>query len=56
MIDGVRFVTGLEFRRVIGIARTALPEKLDGMGKMRTVTTDTDAMFLAEMTRRSALL
>jgi predicted dehydrogenase len=49
MIDGVRFLSGLEFRRVIGIARTGWPEKMDSTGRMRPITTDTDAMFLAEM-------
>jgi predicted dehydrogenase len=49
MIDGVRFLSGLEFRRVIGIARTGLAEKMDGTGTRRPITTDTEAMFLAEM-------
>lgn len=49
MIDGVRFLSGLEFRRVIGIARSGLREKADGTGVKRKVTTETDVMFLAEM-------
>lgn len=50
MIDGVRFVAGLEFRRVVGVAQTLITEKPDATGALRAVTTDTNAAFLAEMT------
>ncbi len=50
MIDGVRFVTGLEYRRVVGLAQTLVPEKPDAAGRMRPATTDTNAAFLAELT------
>jgi predicted dehydrogenase len=49
MIDGVRFVTGLEFQRVVASARTLLPQKLDGKGVAQQVTTDTHAVFMAEL-------
>lgn len=49
MVDGVRFITGLDYRRVIGLAQTLIPEKADASGKMRPVTTDTNAAFLAEL-------
>ena len=49
MIDGVRFVTGLDFRRVVGLAQVLMPEKADAAGRMRTVDTDTNASFLAEL-------
>jgi predicted dehydrogenase len=50
MIDGVRFVSGLEFRRVVGLAQTLIAEKPDATGTLRPVTTDTNAAFLAELT------
>jgi predicted dehydrogenase len=49
MIDGVHFLTGLDYRRVVGIAQTLLPEKADGAGVLRPVTTDTNAAWLAEL-------
>lgn len=49
MIDGVRFVTGLDYRRVVGLAQTLIPEKPDAAGVPRAVTTDTNAAFLAEL-------
>ena len=49
MIDGVRYVTGLEFSRVVATARTQVPHKRDRDGVERQVTTDTHAMFLAEL-------
>jgi predicted dehydrogenase len=48
MIDGVHFVTGLDYRRVVGLAQTLIPEKADPAGVMRPVTTDTNAAWLAE--------
>lgn len=48
MIDAARFVSGLEIRRVIGLARTLVPNMPDAHGKPRAVTTDTNAAFLAE--------
>jgi predicted dehydrogenase len=50
MVDATRFVTGLEFRRVVGLTQTLIPEKRDASGAMRPVTTDTNAAFLAELT------
>ncbi|MBP6507210.1 MAG: Gfo/Idh/MocA family oxidoreductase [Opitutaceae bacterium] len=49
MIDGVRFVSGLGYRRVVGLAQTLIPEKPDAGGTPRPVTTDTNAAFLAEL-------
>jgi predicted dehydrogenase len=49
MIDGVFFLTGLDYRRVVGVAQTLLPDKLDAAGVRRPVTTDTNAAFLAEL-------
>jgi len=49
LIDSVRFVTGLEFRQVVGLAQTLIPEKWDVTGKARPVTTDTNAAFLGEL-------
>ena len=49
MIDGVHFLTGLDYRRVVGLAQTLLPEKADAAGKPQPVTTDTNAAWLAEL-------
>lgn len=49
MIDGVRFITGLEFERVVGTKQTLMPTKKDGDGKDRAVTTDTNAAWLAQL-------
>ena len=49
MIDAIRFITALDYRRVIGLAQTLIPEKSDAAGKMHAVTTDTNAAFLAEL-------
>jgi predicted dehydrogenase len=50
MIDGVRFLSGLAYRRVVGLAQTLIPEKPDAAGILRPVTTDTNAAWLAELT------
>ncbi len=50
MIDGVHFLTGLEYRRVVGLAQTLLGAKPDSAGVRRKITTDTNAAFLAELT------
>ena len=50
MIDGVHFLTGLDYRRVVGHAQTLIPAKPDAAGVMQPVTTDTNAAFLAELT------
>lgn len=50
MIDGVHFLTGLDYRRVVGLAQTLVPEKPDSAGVTRRVTTDTNAAFLADFT------
>lgn len=49
MIDGVRFITGLEFQRVVGTKQTLMETKRDGDGNERQVTTDTNAAWLAEL-------
>lgn len=49
MIDGVRFITGLEFERVVGTKQTLMPTKKDGEGNDRPVTTDTNAAWLAHL-------
>ena len=49
MIDGVRYITGLDYRRVVGLAQTLIPEKRDASGQLRAVTTDTNAAFLAKL-------
>ncbi len=49
MIDGVFFLTGLDYRRVVGLAQTLIPEKPDAGGVTRKITTDTNAAFLAEL-------
>ena len=49
MIDGVHFLTGLDYRRAVGLAQTLVPEKADATGALRPVTTDTNAAFLAEL-------
>jgi len=49
MIDGVYFLTGLDYRRAVGLAQTLLPEKPDAAGRMHPVTTDTNAAWLAEL-------
>lgn len=48
MIDAARFVSGLNPRRVVGLARTLVPSKKDAEGKDRPITTDTNASFLIE--------
>lgn len=50
MIDGVRFVTGLDYLRVVGLAQVLIPEKADAAGRMHPVSTDTNAAFLAQLT------
>jgi predicted dehydrogenase len=49
MIDAARFVTGREFVRVVGLSQTLVSARLDGGGKERAVTTDSNAAFLAEL-------
>jgi predicted dehydrogenase len=49
MIDSVRFVTSREFRRVAGAMQTRLPHQFDRTGLRRVVTTETNAVFLAEL-------
>ena len=49
MLDGVRFVTGLDYKRVVGTAQTLIPEKADAQGVMHQVTTDTNAAWLSEL-------
>ncbi|HEX8052732.1 MAG TPA: Gfo/Idh/MocA family oxidoreductase, partial [Thermoleophilaceae bacterium] len=49
LIDAARFVTGLEFERVIGVKQTLIAEKRDGAGTARRVTSDTTASFLAAL-------
>ena len=49
-IDGVHFLTGLDYRRVVGLAQTLVTEKPDHAGVSRPVTTDSNAAFLAELT------
>jgi predicted dehydrogenase len=48
MIDAARFITGLDYRRAIGLAQVLVPKKQDAAGKLRSVTADTNAAFLAE--------
>lgn len=50
MIDAARFITGLEFTRVVGTAQTMIKKKKDPSGQMKEVTTDTNASFLAQFT------
>jgi predicted dehydrogenase len=50
MIDAARFITGLEFARVVGQSQILVREKTDATGRKVPVTTDTNASFLAEMT------
>jgi predicted dehydrogenase len=49
MIDGVWFLTGLDYRQAVGVAQTLIPEKADAAGKLRPVTTDTNAAWLTEL-------
>jgi predicted dehydrogenase len=49
MIDSVRFLTGLDYHRVVGLTQTLVAEKPDAAGVLRRVTTDTNATFLAEL-------
>jgi predicted dehydrogenase len=48
-IDSVHFLTGLDYERVVGQAQTLVTKKADAAGKLRPVTTDTNAAFLAEL-------
>jgi predicted dehydrogenase len=50
MLDGVNFITGLDYQRVVGLAQTLIPEKPDAAGQMRPITTDTNAAWLSELT------
>ncbi|MBC8065208.1 MAG: Gfo/Idh/MocA family oxidoreductase [Chlorobia bacterium] len=50
MIDGVRFITGLEFEKVVGTKQTLMATKKDAEGQERSVTTDTNAAWLAHLT------
>ncbi len=49
MVDGVWFLTGLDYPRAVGLAQTLIPEKPDAAGTVRPVTTDTNAAWLAEL-------
>lgn len=49
MLDGVHFITGLNYRRVVGLKQTLIPEKPDAAGAMQRVTTDTNAAWLSEL-------
>ncbi len=49
MIDGVWFLTGLDYRRAVGHAQTLIAEKADATGKLRPVTADTNAAWLTEL-------
>lgn len=49
MIDGVRFVSGLNYKRVVGTAQTLIKEKADTDGNLRPITTDTNAAWLSEL-------
>lgn len=50
MIDTARFISGLDYRRVVGLAQTLIPQKADATGALHPVTTDTNAAWLAELT------
>lgn len=50
MLDGVNFITGLDYQRVVGLAQTLIPEKPDAAGKPQRITTDTNAAWLSELT------
>jgi predicted dehydrogenase len=50
MLDGVRFITGLDCERVVGLAQTLIPQKPDAAGRPHRVTTDTNAAWLGELT------
>lgn len=50
MIDGVSWLTGLDYRRAVGLAQILIPEKPDAASVARPVTTDSNAAFLAELT------
>ena len=43
MLDGVNFITGLDYQRAVGLAQTLIPEKPDAAGKPQRITTDTNA-------------
>jgi predicted dehydrogenase len=49
MIDGVRFVSGLDYKRVVGTVQTSIKEKADAEGKLHPITTDTNAAWLSEL-------
>lgn len=49
MIDSVNYITGLEYKRVVGLAQTLIAEKNDLAGKPHPVTTDTNAAWLSEL-------
>jgi predicted dehydrogenase len=49
MIDGVRFLTGLDYAAVVGVAQVLIPRRPDARGVLREVTTDTNAAFLGKM-------
>jgi len=49
MIDGVRFVSGLDYKRVVGTAQTLIKGKADAEGKLHPITTDTNAAWLSEL-------
>ncbi|MFZ9681748.1 MAG: Gfo/Idh/MocA family protein [Cephaloticoccus sp.] len=49
MLDGVNFITGLDYQRVVGLAQTLIPEKPDAAGRTQPITTDTNAAWLSEL-------
>jgi predicted dehydrogenase len=50
MLDGVSFITGLDYQRVVGLAQTLIAEKPDAAGRPQRLTTDTNAAWLSELT------
>jgi predicted dehydrogenase len=49
VIDAVRFIVGAEFLRVNGVLQRLHAERFTAAGERRAVTTDSNAMFLAEL-------
>jgi len=52
MIDTARFISGLDYRRVVGLAQTLIPQKADATGALHSVTTDTNAAVARRADRR----
>jgi predicted dehydrogenase len=49
MVDAIRFITGLEFQRIVALTKTCVAAKRGRAGESRDITTDTHAMFLAQL-------